>query len=322
MTKTRLSFVVPCYRSEGTINLVVEEITRTVAERRNYDYEIILVNDCSPDNLWEVLKALARRDPKIKVLSLSKNMGKHAAVLAGYAVATGEYVVDVDDDFQSPVNELWRLLDPVIKDECDYATAKYPIKHSALWKRIGSSLNLFMSSTLLDKPSDLRFENFSVMKRFVAKEVIKYRHPYAYLEGLTLRITRRIRTVEMHQRKRAGQVPSNFTLRKSVALWANGLTAFSVKPLRMALVLGVTIGSSGFAIAAWIVVRRILNPNIAAGFSSIMATILIMSGLIMILLGMIGEYLGRVYICINDSPQYVVKESCNVEPKDQKKEAA
>lgn len=321
MKNTLISFVVPCYRCRTTIEMVVDEIIATVGQRAGYSYEIVLVNDCSPDDSLELLKALAQKNKNIKVVSLAKNMGKHAAVLAGYAVAAGDYVVDLDDDYQSPVNEFWKLFKPVESGECDYATAKYFVKKEPLWKRFGSDLNLFMSAALLDKPSDLRFENFSVMKRFVAKKMTEYRHPYPYLEGLVLRITRRIQTVEMHQRERAGGA-TTFTFSKCLSLWANGLTAFSVRPLRMAFALGVSIGTSGFVFAGYIIARRLLDPNIAAGFSSIMATILVMSGIIMILIGLIGEYLGRVYICINNSPQYVIRETYNIAPEDLREEAA
>lgn len=307
-----LSFVIPCYRSEKTVGMVIDEIIETVGQRPEYDYEIIAVNDCSPDNVLTVLKARAEKNPKIRVVSFSRNMGKHAAVLAGYAFVEGEYVIDLDDDFQSPVNELWRLLAPVANDECDYATAKYFTKRQSFSKRMGSNINLLMSSIMLEKPPNLRFENFSVMKRFIAGEMIKYVHPFPYLEGLVLRVTQRIGTVEMDQRERGDDSGTGFTLRKSLSLWLNGLTAFSVKPLRVASLLGVVVATCGFAFAAYLVVRRLLHPEMVAGFSSIMATLLITSGIIMLLLGLIGEYLGRVYICINAAPQYVIKETFNV----------
>lgn len=321
MKKTRISFVIPCYRSEKTINKVVDEIITTVGQRPEYEYEIIAVDDQSPDAVFEVLKAFASQNPQIKALRLAKNMGKHAAVLAGYAVATGEFIVDLDDDFQSPVYELWKMLEPVANDECDYVTAKYHTKRQSAWKRLGSDLNLWMSSYMLKKPSNLRFENFSVMRSFVAKEMIKYRHPYPYLEGLVLRVTQKIKTVEVDQRERSDDEGSGFTFRKSVSLWLNGLTAFSVKPLRAASVLGLMVSASGFLFAFVIIVWRLTNSSIEAGFSSVMATILITSGIIMALLGLIGEYIGRIYICINEAPQYVVRESHNVLSKDEEEVA-
>jgi len=293
--------------------MVINEIIATVSQKPEFDYEIITVNDFSPDGVYEVLKKLAVKNHKIKVINFSKNMGNHAAVLAGYAVARGEYIVDLDDDYQSPVYELWKLLKPVQDEECDYATAQYYEKKESTFRRLGSSLNLLMSSIMLDKPNDLRFENFSVMKHFVCKEMIKYKNPYPYLEGLVLRITNRIITVEMEQRDRGDNNKTGFTFIKSVSLWTNGLTAFSVKPLRIASLLGLLFALCGFIWGVYIIVHRLLNPDMVAGYSSIMAVVLFTSGIIMLLLGMIGEYLGRVYICINTSPQYIIKETFNLD---------
>lgn len=316
MIKNLISFVIPCYRSEKTITMVIEEIIETMKKETLFDYEIIAVNDCSPDNVYDVLKMHAEKNRKIKVINFAKNMGKHAAVIAGYAVARGEYVVDLDDDFQSPVHELKKLLEPVMKDECDYATAKYPVKKQSAFKNFGSDVNLLMSRIMLNKPKNLRFENFSVMKNFVCKEIVNYKNPYPYLEGLVLRVTTRIMTVEMEERDRGDSNASGFTLKKSVALLTNGLTAFSVKPLRMASVLGFIFAFLGFVFSIYLIINKLIHPEVLAGYSSLLSINLLIGGIIMILLGLIGEYLGRIYICINASPQYVVKETINIEKED------
>ena len=308
-----MSFVIPCYRSELTIEKVYREIIETVVERPEYDYEIIAVNDCSPDNVYEVLKRLAAEDKKLKVVNLVRNVGKHSAILAGYSFAEGEYIVNLDDDFQCPTYELWTLLDAVQRDECDFATANYFVKKEAWYKRIGSNINRLMGQILLDKPRDLRFENFSVMKAFVAKELISYKNPYPYLEGLVLRVTRRIKSFPMEERDRADNNSTGFTLKKSIGLLLNGLTAFSVKPLRIASFCGISFAFFGFLYGLMIIIRRITDPSIPAGYSSIVAIMLMSSGLIMVMLGLIGEYLGRIYICINDPPQYVIRETINID---------
>lgn len=226
--------------------MVIDEIIATVSERAGYTYEIIAVNDCSPDQVYCKLAEIAAQNTRIKVINFAKNMGKHAAVLAGYAVAKGQYVFDLDDDYQCPVYELWRLLEPVENDECDYATAQYRQKKQSAFKNFGSNVNMIMSQIMLEKPKNLRFENFNVMKKFVCDEAIHYKNPYPYLEGLILRITARIKTVPMEQRNRGDIFPSGFTFRKSLALLANGLTAFSVKPLRFASIIGFCFSAAGF----------------------------------------------------------------------------
>lgn len=308
-----LSFVIPCYRSEKTIDKVMDEIIKVVGERPEYDYEIITVNDCSPDNVYSVLVKRAEQNPNIKVINFAKNMGKHAAVLAGYSVAKGDYIVNLDDDYQCPTYELWKLLDPVAANECDCATAKYYRKKESLFKRMGSKVNHWMSTVLLEKPKHLAFENFSVMKAFVAKEIINYKNPYPYLEGLIFRTTNKVKAIEMDERERFDDGASGFTFRKSLSLLSNGLTAFSVKPLRIASFIGVIFSIFGFAYGAFTVINKLVNPNIQVGYSSMLAVILFSSGLMMLMLGIIGEYLGRIYICINNSPQYVIRDTINID---------
>lgn len=313
-----LSFVIPCYRSEKTIQKVINEIIDTVSQRQEYDYEIIAVNDFSPDNVYEVLTDIARKNSKIKVINLARNMGKHSAILAGYGVVKGEYIINLDDDFQSPICELWRMLEPVENDECDVTTAEYKSKKESWFKRMGSDINLWVSELMLDKPKGLRFENLSVIKRFICDEVIKYQNPYPFLEGLILRVSKRVKTIPMEGRGRADENVSGFSFLKSLSLFVNGFTSFSVKPLRIAALLGVLFALFGFIFGIYVVIKKLIFPEIIIGYSSIMAVLLFSSGLVMLMLGMIGEYIGRIFICINNSPQYVVKNTINIEGKEVK----
>ncbi len=309
---SKISFVIPCYRSENTIERVIDEIQTTMLQRADFPYEIICVNDCSPDHVDDKLAELARKDVRIKVIEFAKNAGKHAAVLAGHAVADGDYIVDLDDDFQCPAYEVWKLIDPLIADECDLATAMYTVKKEAGYKRMGSKINAWMTCIMLEKPKNLRFENFLAMKRFVSDEMIKYTNPFPYLEGLICRVTNRVKMVPMEERERGDNHTTGFTLRKSIALWMNGLTAFSVKPLRVASIIGFLFAAIGFIWGFVIVIRKIISPEILLGYSSLAAILLCSSGLIMLMLGIIGEYIGRIYICINLSPQYVIKKTINL----------
>lgn len=313
---TLLSFVIPCYRSELTIEKVIDEIREIANQREGYDYEIVCVNDCSPDNVYEVLKRLAEDDHNIKVINFARNMGKHSAIIAAYADTKGDYIFTVDDDFQCPVYEMWKLLEPLENNEADFSTAKYPEKKESAFKKFGSHINLLMTTILLEKPKSLRFENFSCMKRFVAEEIVKYDNPYPYIDGLIYRTTHSIVTVPMEERERADNRGTGFTFFKSFSLWMNGLTAFSVKPLRISSLIGALFALIGFVVGVIMVVRKIINPEIAAGYTSMMAMQLFIGGLILLILGLIGEYIGRIYICLNNSPQYVIKEKINFQKKE------
>lgn len=307
-----LSFVIPCYRSEKTIQGVVDEIIAVVSERSDYDYEIIAVNDCSPDGVLNVLKDIAKDNNKVKVINFARNMGKHSAVMAGYSVAKGKYIVNLDDDGQCPTYELWKLIEPLERDECDITSAEYSVKKESFIKRIGSDINLKMTEMLLNKPKDLRMENFSAMKRFICEKMIEYKNPYPYLEGLMFRVTNNVKLVPMEQRDRNDDNASGFTFKKSFSLLLNGLTAFSVKPLRVSSFVGFAFAILGFVYGLYTIIHKIITPNVAVGYSSLMAVLLISMGLIMLMLGLIGEYLGRIYICLNASPQYVIRDTINL----------
>lgn len=308
-----LSFVIPCYRSEKTIEKVVGEIISTVAERKEYDYEIICVNDCSPDNVYDVLKKLAADNRKIKVINFVRNMGKPAAVLAGYSVVKGEYVVNLDDDYQCPTYELWKLIEPLENDECDVTSAIYYDKKESKVKRAGSRVNSKMTEILINKPKDVYLDNFYAMKRFVADEMVKYKHAFPYIYGLILRVTHRIQNIYMEQRERSDGNKSGYTFLKSAKMLLNGLTAFSVKPLRIATVCGFVFALIGFVYGIVIVIKKIVISSAPLGYSSLMVVLLVAAGIIMMILGLIGEYLGRIYICINASPQYIIRNTINLD---------
>lgn len=306
----KISFVIPCYGSEKTITNVIIEIQAKMSERSDCDYEVIAVNDCSFDNVLTVLKNLAEKERRIKVIDLAQNGGKHAAIMAGYSVVSGDVIINLDDDGQCPLDKLWELMEP-LQGENDISIARYPQKKQSSFKNFGSRVNAAMTQLLVGKPKSLYLSNFSAIKRFVVDEIIKYKNPYPYIDGLFIRTTSRICNVDMVERERVSGV-GHYTFIKSLRLWLNGFTAFSVKPLRISTILGVICAFIGFVFGIVTIINKIAHPEMQAGYSSTMAVLLFIGGIIMLLLGMIGEYVGRIYICINNSPQYVIRETVNV----------
>ena len=307
--KKIISFIIPCYGSEKTIEPVVEEIINVVSENKDYEYEIVTVNDKSPDNVWEVLKKLSSKNKNIKSINLAKNMNRPGALMAGMANSIGDYVVLMYDDGQCPMDNLWSLV-KTLDEGHDVAIAKYPEKKQSKFKNLGSQINKYMTEVIIGKPKDLMFTNFAILKRFVVDEILKYNNPYPYMTGLMLRTTSDIINVEMEERERiCGK--TNFTFKKMFSLWINGFTAFSIKPLRISTLLGFCSSLFGFIYGIIIIIKKIISPEIIQGYSSLAAIILFIGGIIMLMLGLIGEYLGRIYISINNSPQYVIKERIN-----------
>lgn len=311
MESKLISFVLPCYGSEKTISFVIDEISKKIAERPEYDYEVIAVNDCSPDHVWEVLQGIAEQNKRVRLIGLAKNMNRPGAVMAGLGRAAGDYIVVMDDDGQCPMDRFWDLLEP-IENGYDVSMADYPCRKQSAFKNFGTFVNKKMTEYILDRPKDLQFTNFMVMRRYVAVEICKYTNPYPYMTGLILRTTRRITCVPMEERDRYSG-SSGFTFKKMLGLWMNGLTAFSIKPLRLATLCGVLFAFIGFLFGLFTVIRKIVLPDISAGYSSIMAMMLLIGGIVMLMLGLIGEYIGRIYISLNNSPQYVIRDEVNFE---------
>lgn len=311
--KKIVSFVIPCYRSEHTVGHVVAEICETMKGLEQYDLEIILVNDCSPDGTWAAIRRLCQEDNRIRGINFARNFGQHAALMAGLRQSVGEYVVCLDDDGQTPADEVGKLLEK-LEEGYDAVYASYAHKQHSLFRNLGSKVNELMTRIMLDKPRELYISSYFAVQRFVVEDMIRYENSYPYVIGLVLRATKNIINVEVSHRERE-EGSSGYTLKKLLGLWFNGFTAFSVKPLRIATCVGSLSAAAGFLYGLYTIIKRLVNPEVPMGFSSIMAAIVFFGGMIMIMLGMIGEYIGRIYISLNNSPQYVIRERINAEEK-------
>lgn len=312
-----LSFIIPCYRSEKTLNTVVDEIQLTMEQYEEYQYEIILVCDHSPDNVFEIILQLCNTCENIKGINMSKNFGQHAALMAGYRIAQGDIVISLDDDGQTPVDELPKLLIK-LEEGFDIVFGKYTSKKHSLFRNIGSKSNDLMTQFLLNKPSGLYLSSFFVAKKYIIDEICRYENSYPYIVGLLLRTTNNIANVNVCHRERAEGV-SGYTFRTLLKLWLNGFTAFSVKPLRIASFMGFICAFLGFISGVFVIISRLQNPDMVAGYSSLMAVLLFVGGMIMMMLGLIGEYIGRIYICMNNAPQYVIRDTMNLHTENEKK---
>ena len=314
----KLSFVIPCYCSEKSVGNVIDEVIETVTNDGRYDYEIICINDFSKDNTLEVLKGLAEGNKKIKVINLSRNFGQHSALMAGFNHVSGDIVVCLDDDGQNPPSEMFKLIDK-LEEGYDLVSAKYKEKKRSLIRRLGTKVSFWMSSYFIGKPKDIDLNSYYVFRKYVVDEIIKYKNAYPFVHGLILRITRNMANVEIeHKAREHGK--SGYSLKKLFSLWMNGFTAFSEKPLRIASVLGCLFSAGGFLYGVFTIINKILHPEVPMGYSSIMTAVLIISGITMLFLGLLGEYIGRIYISINNAPQFAIKETYNLDTKEDKED--
>ena len=277
-SRPHLSIVIPLFNAALTLPALYQELS--VLEILG-GFELILVNDGSRDETEAIaLELIGESRVPITFLSLSRNFGEHNAVLAGLRASSGRYVVTMDD-------------------------AIYERKEHAWWRNLGSTLTNFIADYVVDKPKKLYLSSFRCITRLVADEVAKSRNPYPYIDGLIFQITQnagvaRVRHVEREQGR------SGYTLRKLVRLWMSMLVNFSVLPLRLMTLAGIITSALGFLAVIEVVLEHLLERN-PTGWSSLMAAILLLSGTQLLLLGILGEYVGRIYLGVSDKPQSVVR---------------
>ena len=303
----KISFVIPCYRSEKTLGAVVQEICGTMdAMAERYGYEIILIDDCSPDQTYQEIRRIAGSRKNIIGASLARNFGQHAALMAGFHYVSGDIVVCLDDDGQTPANEVGKLLDK-LKEGYDVVYAQYAHKHHSAFRNLGSKVNSLMAEVMLGKPKELFLSSYFAARRYIIEEMKRYGGAFPYVIGLVLRSTKRVANVTVNHRDRASGV-SGYSIGKLLGLWLNGFTSFSVKPLRAASYVGVVSAFLGLCYLIYVIILRIAVNSAPAGWSTLIGITLILGGLIMLMLGLIGEYVGRIYICINNTPQYLIRD--------------
>lgn len=307
--REKISFVIPCYNSTNTIDAVVQEIKVVMqGEMNGYDYEIVLVNDGSTDGTtYDAITKVVEKERYIKGINLARNFGQPSAVMAALNHTTGDYVVCGDDDGQTPFNELPKLFEK-IEEGYDLVEAKYAAREKrSLFRMLGTVMNEGMATWLISKPKGLELTTYWAVKRFVVDQMIEYPNSYPYLGGLMLRATQNACNVDVAHRERLSG-SSGYSLKKLIELWLNGFTSFSVKPLRLMSIIGFVVAIIGFVYGVVTIINKIMDPTVLVGYSSIMSVNLFMFGVLFIFMGLIGEYVGRIYISLNKAPQYVVKD--------------
>jgi len=306
-----VTVVIPLYRSAGSIERVVAEIEEVA---RTIDLEIVLVNDASPDDTLSVCRGIATRcRVPLTIVDLARNFGEHNAVMAGYRHARGRWIVNLDDDGQNPPAEIPRLVEAARGGGLDVVFGRYRTKQHSLGRNLGSWFANKVAEWTLDKPRGLYLSSFRCVSAFVAREVTRYEGPYPYIDGLILQVTNRIGSIDVEHRVRDTGA-SGYTLRKLVRLWMNMFVNFSVQPLRLAMWLGLAMGVAGACGVVWVFVLWWRGEGPPFGWGSLMTALLLFSGAQMVLLGMIGEYLGRTYLSTNRRPQSTVRDVQRVDP--------
>jgi undecaprenyl-phosphate 4-deoxy-4-formamido-L-arabinose transferase len=302
-----ISIVIPVYKGASTIGPLVDGLIENLDRR--YRIEIVLVNDHSPDNSEAACIELFRKHQKIvRFFSLSKNAGEHNAVMAGLNQTIGDWALIMDDDFQNPVGEVGKLIDAALDGKDDVIYTYYSHKRDSLFRNFGSWFHNKAATMILKKPGDLYLSSFKILNRFVIDEIIKYTLPYPHIDGLLLQATDAIGRIQVrHDKRQDGR--SSYTLKKLIHLWLNMFVNFSVLPLRIATFFGFFFSLLGLGLGVWVFFERLGNPNLPLGWPTLAIAVSMFSGVQLIAVGWIGEYVGRIYISQNKKPQYVIRRA-------------
>jgi undecaprenyl-phosphate 4-deoxy-4-formamido-L-arabinose transferase len=299
-----LSIVVPVYRGAATIGQLVDALAQLQPEG---GIEVVLVNDGSPDNSDEVCRALLRTASiPITYIEHARNYGEHNAVMTGLRHARGDYVITMDDDLQNPPEEVTKLYDHARKGRWDVVYTRYAVKEHAGWRNLGSAFANKVADWLLDKPKGLYLSSFRCMSALVVRAVTRYSGPYPYVDGLIMEVTQRIDSIEVKHLPRAGG-RSNYTMKRLVRLWLNLATSFSLAPLRVAVFAGAFMAFLGVLGAVATIVEALLTSDTPDGWASTMTVVLLVSGVQSMILGVMGEYIGRTFLSANGKPQGTVR---------------
>jgi polyisoprenyl-phosphate glycosyltransferase len=303
-TKVDLSVTVPVYNSQSTLNELYKRLS-AVVEKLKLRYEIIFIDDASHDLSWEILNLIRKKDiENVKIIRLTRNFGQHNALMCGFAHASGEYIITLDDDLQNPPEEIPKLIKK-LKEGYDVVYGEYLLKKHATYRNLGSFLVQLLYKKIFDVPGNLT--SFRVIKKEIIEGLLEYTKNYTFIDGLIAWQTKNIGYVPVvHNERKKGS--SGYTLSKLIILSVNMLTNFSIFPLQLATIVGFIMSLLGLVMTLFIIIKKLLYGISVTGFASTIVTITIFSGTQLITIGLIGEYIGRIHLNVNNKPQYRIRE--------------
>lgn len=304
-----VSVVIPCYYSEKTIRKVVDLVMAEFDKNDGYTCEFVLVNDGSKDGTYAEIQKLAAEYPNVRGVNLMRNFGQHNALMCGLHYAVGDCVLGMDDDMQTHPSQIFRLIHK-LEEGYDLVYGVYPERKNSAAKNLTSKINEVTSRVMLERPKGISSSNFWIITRAVQAETIKYDSYNPYIDGIFYRVTHNIGNVQVEHFKRESGT-SGYALRKLINLWLRYWN-YSVIPLRVSFFLGVFSVFAGIIIALLVVINKIIYPDVAVGWSSTLCVVVLLFGLVLLVLGVIGEYLGKIILILNNTPQYIIRETVNM----------
>ena len=297
----KLSIVVPVFCGELTIRPLFEEISKSLIG--NYDFEVIFVWDCGPDNSWDVIRSLKKEYPEVvKGVRFSRNYGQHNAIISGFGHASGDFIITMDEDLQHNPKDIKNLIKHQIFGDYDVVYGYYKVRRHAFWRNITSSVLKLTLKVSLPDLSD-NYSAFRLIRKNIAESTCKMQNSYTFLDGYLTWITSSFGACEVgHNKRLAGK--SGYSVRKLIEHTVNILVTFSNLPIRLLTILGFCVFMGSFAYSIYIVVRAFIFSDLQAGYPSLIIVLLMGISTILMGLGVIGEYIFRINQKVTKRPVF------------------
>tara|TARA_B100001029_G_C15048711_1_gene449072 strand:+ start:419 stop:1357 length:939 start_codon:yes stop_codon:yes gene_type:complete len=299
------SVVIPVYNSEKIILQTVNQIESTFKDN-NLNYELVLVNDCSTDNSWEIIKKMATKNEKITAINLLKNYGQHNANMCGFRETQGDFIITIDDDLQNPPSEIIKLINK-INDGYDLVIGQFKSKKHNLYRRLGSKFIGWLNRKIFNVKENLVLSNFRIANKDLIKRICNDNSFNPYIPGLFLKYSSKRANVEVeHAERYDGK--SNYTLSKIFNLVLNLLFNHSSIPLKFGLIIGLFFSLTSFFASLYFLVSAIITGTSVPGWSSIVVALSFFNGLLILLISLIGQYIIRILSEVQSQPTYQIIE--------------
>ena len=306
-----ISFVIPCYYSEDTIGKEVLAVMEQFEQREGYECEFVLVNDGSTDGTFGVIRSLCDKYPNVIGINLMRGFGQHNAQMAGLNYASGEYIMGMDDDMHTHPSQVFKLIETIEQGGYDVVYGTYPHSKNSFFKTLSSRFNRLTSKILLDMPKEIVATNFWIITRDVRDQVIKYSSFNPVLDAIFYQVTHNFGAVEVeHHKRESGK--SGYTFRKLVRLWLSYWN-YSVVPLRISFFIGAASATFGVLVTFWLIYKKVTDPIIPMGWASTLCLMTLLFGAVLMVLGVVGEYLGKAILILNKTPQFIIREALNLD---------
>lgn len=300
-----LSVVIPAYNSSGSLGALISELTQTLPTFTS-GYEIIVVNDGSKDNTWQVLSQLVNAYPHLQAINLLRNYGQHNALLCGIQSAKNDIIVTIDDDLQNPPQEIPKLLDKLAEGyDVVYGTPQK--ERHGFWRDLASQVTKLVLQNTMGAQTARNVSAFRAFRSWVREAFVGYNGSFVSIDVLLTWGTTRFTAIPVrHESRKIGV--SNYTFRKLVTHALNMMTGFSVLPLQLASMIGFVFTLFGFGILAYVIGRYLILGYSVPGFPFLASIISIFSGAQLFALGIIGEYLARMHFRLMDKPAFAIRD--------------